>query len=125
MQSEFFGVGTNALNQGKDPKKLLEQLNELVRDSAVSIDKELTEEQSIKWETLSFQTLITSRIMPDSVTYPARFQLPSGNVDLLVLLGISAREADFVRTQGVEALLNLLNHHNFLPFTDPQRLSAV
>jgi hypothetical protein len=63
--------------------------------------------------------------MPDSVTYPARFPLPSGNVDLLVLLGISAREADFVRTQGVEALLNLLAHHNFLPFTDPNRLSAV
>jgi hypothetical protein len=57
--------------------------------------------------------------------YPSRFQLSSGNVDFLVLLGISAREADFVRTQGVEALLNLLAHHNFLPFTDPQRISAV
>jgi hypothetical protein len=59
------------------------------------------------------------------VKYPANFQLPSGTVDFLILLGISSREADFARTQGVEALVDLLVHHHFAPFTDPQRVSVV
>ena len=56
---------------------------------------------------------------------PAQFALPSGKVDLLLLVGITAREADFAHTQGASALLNLLKHHEVFPLTDPARVSLV
>jgi hypothetical protein len=57
--------------------------------------------------------------------YPARFALPSGQVDALLLLGITAREADFLRSQGAEALLALLRHRDIFPMTDIARPSAL
>lgn len=57
--------------------------------------------------------------------YPARFALPSGQVDALLLLGITGREADFLRSQGAEALLALLRHREIFPLTDVGRASAL
>ena len=61
----------------------------------------------------------------DATPYSATFQLPSGKVDLLLLMGISSREADFARTQGADSLVDVLSHHGFFPCTDPTRVSAV
>jgi hypothetical protein len=60
-QADLFGVGTTRIPQGDGAKKAIAELNGLVRDNAVSVDKDLTEEQSTAWETSSFQSLITLR----------------------------------------------------------------
>jgi hypothetical protein len=57
--------------------------------------------------------------------YPREFLLPSGKVDLMLLIGITAREAEFAATQGDAALVNLLRHHGIFPRTDPGRISVV
>jgi hypothetical protein len=57
--------------------------------------------------------------------YPPQFHLPSGIVDLMILVGITEREADFARTQGVEGLITLLRHRHFFPRTDPARITVV
>ncbi len=57
--------------------------------------------------------------------YPMEFRLTSGRVELLLLLGITAREAEFAQTQGVEGLLQVLCHHGIFPLTDPGRQSVV
>jgi hypothetical protein len=62
---------------------------------------------------------------PEDGGYPARFALPSGQVDMLMLLGITQREADFLRSQGAEAMLALLRHREVLPLTDVGRPSAL
>ncbi len=62
---------------------------------------------------------------PDPEMYPARFELESGKVDVVVLLGISERESEFVRTQGVEPFLTLLKHHGVWPLTSLGRVSFV
>jgi Suppressor of fused protein (SUFU) len=56
---------------------------------------------------------------------PDQFQLASGKVDFMLLLGITQREADFATTQGHEPLITLLRHHHLFPLTDPARLSAI
>jgi hypothetical protein len=58
-------------------------------------------------------------------TYPAEFMLASGNVDMMLLVGISEREAEFAKTQGSEGLVKLLKHHGVFPVTDPARVSVV
>ena len=55
---------------------------------------------------------------------PDQFQLASGKVDFMLLLGITQREADFITTQGHEPLITLLRHHNLFPITDPARPSG-
>jgi hypothetical protein len=57
--------------------------------------------------------------------YPPQFQLPSGMVDLMLLVGITQREAEFASSQGVEGLVTLLRHRHFFPRTDPGRISVV
>ena len=44
---------------------------------------------------------------------------------MLLMIGISAREADFAKTQNAEALLTLLHHREVFPLTDATRVSAV
>lgn len=57
--------------------------------------------------------------------YPGGFALASGTVELLLLIGITARENDFVASQGVEGLITLLRHRGVFPLTDPGRVSVV
>jgi hypothetical protein len=57
--------------------------------------------------------------------YPPSFELASGRVDLMLLVGITQREADFARTQGYEPLLTLLEHREVFPLTDAERISMV
>lgn len=57
--------------------------------------------------------------------YPAQFQLASGHVDLMMLLAISEREADFARTQNADALIKLLKHHEIYPLTTLNRPSII
>jgi len=58
-------------------------------------------------------------------TYPPVFALPSGHVDLLLLIGITENEKNFAQSQSVEGLITLLRHHHVFPFTDPTRISMV
>ncbi len=60
-----------------------------------------------------------------SLNYPTQFQLASGKVDLMLLLAISEREAEFAKTQSPDALLTLLRHRDFFPLTDLNRLSTL
>lgn len=53
------------------------------------------------------------------------FTLASGKVDLILMVGMTDREAAFARTQGAEGLVNLLRHHGFFPETAPGRVSGV
>jgi hypothetical protein len=62
---------------------------------------------------------------PHWAGYPAEFSLASGRVDMLLMIGISTREADFAKTQGAEALLTLLHHREIFPLTDAARPSTV
>jgi hypothetical protein len=64
-------------------------------------------------------------LSPHLAGYPAQFGLASGQVELLLMIGMSAREADFAKTQGPEALLTLLHHRGVFPLTDPARPSLV
>ena len=57
--------------------------------------------------------------------YPARFTLASGHVDLMLVLAVTAREADFSRTQGIDALASLLRHHGVYPVSDPARPAVL
>ena len=57
--------------------------------------------------------------------YPKQFQLASGNVDILLLVGITERENDFARSQDAEGLIGLLHHHGVFPLTQPERTSLV
>ncbi|HVT80250.1 MAG TPA: suppressor of fused domain protein [Phycisphaerae bacterium] len=57
--------------------------------------------------------------------YPPEFSLETGKVELLLMIGITDRERDFARSQGVEGLVALLRHHNVFPLTQPERASVV
>jgi hypothetical protein len=60
-----------------------------------------------------------------ALTYPAEFSLPTGRADILLMIGITERERDFVRAQGTEGLVTLLRHHEIFPLTLPERESLV
>ena len=59
------------------------------------------------------------------IGYPPAFQLATGKVDLMLILGITAKETDFAKTQGAPPLINLLKHHGLFPLTDPERPSVL
>jgi len=63
--------------------------------------------------------------IPADPTYPPAFVLPSGQVEFLLVLGITAKESDFARTQGADGLITLLRHHNVFPSTIPTRPGVV
>jgi hypothetical protein len=44
---------------------------------------------------------------------------------MMLLVGISGREAEFAKTQGSDGLVKLLKHHEVFPVTDPARLSVI
>jgi len=53
------------------------------------------------------------------------FELASGRVDFLNVVGITEQEAKFAREQGTETLYEQLRNHNALWVTDPKRDSLV
>jgi hypothetical protein len=57
--------------------------------------------------------------------YPGAFGLKSGNVELLLLVGITGKENDFAKAQGAEGLVTLLQHRGVWPVTDVGRVSLV
>ncbi len=56
---------------------------------------------------------------------PYAFQLPSGYVLFLSLLGITAEEAQFSEQFGAGLLVGLLERNGWLPLVDPARRSVV
>jgi hypothetical protein len=57
--------------------------------------------------------------------YPERFALASGQVDLMLCVGLAQREREFAAAQGSDGLLKLLRHRGAFPVTDPGRASVV
>lgn len=61
-------------------------------------------------------------------TYPSRFQLESGWVDLFAVVGITPSEAAFARKhdgKNDNAILKLLQKHGAFPVTDPTRKCII
>lgn len=58
-------------------------------------------------------------------SFPSSFQLDSGRVDLLQIVGITEAERDLAKAEGSEALLALLEKLGTNQVTDPGRRSAA
>ena len=63
--------------------------------------------------------------IPTDPVYPPAFGLPSGQVEFLLVLGITGKESEFAKTQGADGLITLLRHHSIFPLTIPDRPSVV
>jgi len=57
--------------------------------------------------------------------FEAAFQLDSGRVDLLQVVGITGSERDWAKQHGTEDLVTLLAEQGAFPVTDPSRRSVV
>ena len=72
----------------------------------------------------SEQSLLTWCMVAPPIGYPGNFQLASGKVDFLHLVGIAEVEAHFAREKGQEELLRRLAPIGY-PLTNPARSSVV
>ncbi len=70
-------------------------------------------------------SLLRAVVIAEPSTFPSAFQLPSGKVDLLEVVGITEAERDFAKAEGSAALLSLLKSRSHFPRTDPRRESAL
>ena len=68
---------------------------------------------------------LTYIIVAPPVGYPSSFELKSGHVDLLALVGINDAEAQFARDNDGETLLARLKNCSAFPVTDPKRCCTV
>lgn len=68
---------------------------------------------------------LTYIMVAPPIGYRSSFQLPSGNVDLLALVGITDAEAQFARDNDGPSLLERLKNNNAFPITDPTRSCTV
>jgi hypothetical protein len=57
--------------------------------------------------------------------FPVSFQLASGRVNLLQLVGITDSERDYAKQHGSDKLVDLLIEHEACPVTDPARGPVV
>jgi hypothetical protein len=58
-------------------------------------------------------------------SYPGRFQLASGWVDLYAVFGATEDEAALAREQGGDKVVEILKRHRAFPITDSNRNSVV
>ena len=59
------------------------------------------------------------------IHFEASFQLDSGRVELLQVVGITAQERDWAKEHGTAALVAVLTERNAFPVTDPSRRSVA
>jgi hypothetical protein len=57
--------------------------------------------------------------------HAASFQLPTGSVDLLMVVGVTEEEAAFARERGGDDLVSLLRANGIYPVTDPARATVL
>ena len=57
--------------------------------------------------------------------FPSSFQLPTGSVDLLAVVGVTEQEAGYGRKHGGATLIELLRQETAYPVTDWRRSSLV
>jgi hypothetical protein len=69
------------------------------------------------------QSPLTWCLVAPPVGYPAKFQLPSGNVEFLHLVGVTEVEAQFAKENGYEELLRRISPVGY-PVTNPARGNA-
>jgi hypothetical protein len=70
------------------------------------------------------ESLLTHLLVAPRADQP-NFQLESGHVDFVQLVGITEREAVFGRQNGLDPLLDLLRSGGAYDITDPRRASLV
>jgi hypothetical protein len=91
---------------GRDPVSFYDRIP--LRDSISS------EPSDIRWLSLAPPT-----------SYPERFELASGWVDLFAVFGATEEETAFAREQGGDKLVEMLKQHGAFPVTDPKRKSVI
>jgi len=64
-------------------------------------------------------------IMAEPANVPSSFQLASGQVDLLQVIGITEAERDLAKIEGIDALLVRLTDRGAFPAVDPARASTA
>lgn len=67
------------------------------------------------------ETPIHAVILHSPESYPNRFQLPSGHVDILQFVGVTEAERDLARAEGFDALRNKLVAEANFPTTNVRR----
>lgn len=71
------------------------------------------------------ESSLTCLLIAPPAVHPKLFQLESGGVEFVQLVGISEREADFGRENGRDALIQLLADQGAYASTNPRRNSIV
>ncbi|HEY9502296.1 MAG TPA: suppressor of fused domain protein [Pyrinomonadaceae bacterium] len=71
------------------------------------------------------ESALTYLLIAPPADFPKLFQLESGGVDFVQLVGISEAEAAFGRENGLDALIQLLADHDAYVITNPRRKSIV
>jgi Suppressor of fused protein (SUFU) len=64
-------------------------------------------------------------ILAPPVSFPSRFELASGSVELYEVFGATDDEATYAREHGGDELVEILARVGGFPVTDPRRKSAV
>ena len=64
-------------------------------------------------------------VIAEPVNFASSFQLASGRVDLLEVIGITEAERDYAKAEGTEPLIARLKERGGFPHTNPSRNSAV
>ena len=71
------------------------------------------------------ESALTHLLIAPPADYPRSFQLESGTVEFVQLVGVSEAEAAFGREHGLDALIELLSDHDAYARTNPNRNSIV
>jgi hypothetical protein len=71
------------------------------------------------------ESSLTYLLIAPPAESPKSFQLESGEVEFVQLVGVSEGEAEFARENGPDALIQLLSDHDAYARTNPKRTSIV
>lgn len=71
------------------------------------------------------ETLLRFLVVTRASHYAASFQLPSGKVDLLHLVGVTESERDFAKVSSTHNLIELLAARGAGSVTDPRRTAVI
>lgn len=70
-------------------------------------------------------SLVRFVVFSEPANFSPTFQLASGRVDFLQVVGITERERDLAKAEGTTALIDRLKAHTRFPLTDPSRASVA
>ena len=70
-------------------------------------------------------SLVRFVVISEPSSFSPTFQLASGRVDFLQVVGITEAERDLARSEGTATLIDRLKTHAHFPLTDPSRASVA